>query len=149
LGFEGMANPVSILELQKRNRYNTQIFGNAALTFHLAEGLDLRTQFGVDNQRRDYKGYSSVLLNNISKPNGWAEMQYENVFYWQQENYLTYQKTIDKHRVNLMGDCLGKLEHHSIRNHVPKVLMMTSTNGIIWEWVEPHLLLIPIQTSGL
>ncbi|WP_149912447.1 SusC/RagA family TonB-linked outer membrane protein [Sphingobacterium cavernae] len=103
LGFEGMANPVSILELQKRNRYNTQIFGNAALTFHLAEGLDLRTQFGVDNQRRDYKGYSSVLLNNISKPNGWAEMQYENVFYWQQENYLTYQKTIDKHRVNLMG----------------------------------------------
>ena len=103
LGFEGMANPVSILELQKRNRYNTQIFGNAALTFHLAEGLDLRTQFGVDNQRRDYKGYSSVLLNNISKPNGWAELQYENVFYWQQENYITYQKTMDKHRMNLMG----------------------------------------------
>ena len=103
LGFEGMANPVSILDLQKRNRYNTQIFGNAALTFHLAEGLDLRTQFGVDNQRRDYKGYSSVLLNNISKPNGWAELQYENVFYWQQENYITYQKAFDKHRMNLMG----------------------------------------------
>lgn len=103
LGFEGMANPVSILELQKRNRYNTQIFGNAALTFHLAEGLDFRTQFGVDNQRRDYKGYSSVLLNNISKPNGWAELQYQNVFYWQQENYITYQKNIDDHRLNLMG----------------------------------------------
>ncbi|MEN5056110.1 hypothetical protein [Sphingobacterium kitahiroshimense] len=43
LGFEGMANPVSILELQKRERYNTQIFGNAALTFHLADGLDLKT----------------------------------------------------------------------------------------------------------
>ena len=103
LGFEGMANPVSILELQKRNRYNTQIFGNAALTFHLAEGLNFRTQFGVDNQRRDYKGYSSVLLNNISKPNGWAELQYQNVFYWQQENYITYQKNIDDHRLNLMG----------------------------------------------
>src|SRR5699024_9881985 len=44
LGFEGMSNPLAILDLQKRMRYNTQIFGNAALTFHLAEGLDLKTQ---------------------------------------------------------------------------------------------------------
>ena len=43
LGFEGMSNPVMILDMQKRMRYNTQVFGNAALTFHLAEGLDLKT----------------------------------------------------------------------------------------------------------
>jgi len=65
LAFEGMANPVSILDLQKRMRYNTQIFGNAALTFHLADGLDLKTQFGIDNHRKEYRGYSSILLNNI------------------------------------------------------------------------------------
>jgi hypothetical protein len=53
LGFEGMANPVSILDLQKRMRYNTQIFGNAALTFHLADGLDLKTQLGIDNHKKD------------------------------------------------------------------------------------------------
>lgn len=55
LGFEGMANPVSILELQKRMRYNTQIFGNAALTFHLADGLDLKTQFGIDNHDKNIR----------------------------------------------------------------------------------------------
>lgn len=103
LGFEGMANPVSILDLQKRMRYNTQIFGNAALTFHLAEGLDLKTQLGIDNHKKAYKGYSSITLNNISRPNGWAEMNDTNTLYWQEETYLTYNKQFDKHRINAMA----------------------------------------------
>ncbi|MCL6219425.1 SusC/RagA family TonB-linked outer membrane protein [Zunongwangia pacifica] len=102
-GFEGMSNPVMILDLQKRMNYNTQIFGNAALTFHLADGLDLKTQYGVDNHNKTYKGYSSVLLNNLSKPNGWAAISHTNTFYWQEETYLTYNKTIDKHRINAMA----------------------------------------------
>ena len=103
LAFEGMANPVSILDLQKRMRYNTQIFGNAALTFHIADGLDLKTQFGIDNHRKEYRGYSSITLNNISRPNGWAEVNSWNDLYWQEETYLTYNKTFDKHRVNAMA----------------------------------------------
>lgn len=102
-GFEGMSNPVMILDLQKRMNYNTQIFGNAALTFHLAEGLDLKTQYGVDNHTKTYKGYSSVLLNNLSKPNGWAQISHTNTFYWQEETYLTYNTTIDEHRINAMA----------------------------------------------
>lgn len=103
LGFEGMANPVSILDLQKRMRYNTQIFGNAALTFHLADGLDLKTQLGIDSHRKIYKGYSSISLNNISRPNGWAEINNTNTLYWQEETYLTYNKQFDKHRINGMA----------------------------------------------
>lgn len=102
-GFEGMSNPVMILELQKQMNYNTQIFGNAALTFHLWDGLDLKTQFGVDNHNKTYKGYSSILLNNISKPNGWAEIYHINTLYWQEETYLTYAKTIGAHRLNAMA----------------------------------------------
>ncbi len=103
-GFEGMSNPVMILDLQKRMNYNTQIFGNAALTFHLADGLDLKTQFGVDNHQTARKGYSSISLNNISMPNGWAYRSHINRFYWQEETYLTYNKVLeDKHRINAMG----------------------------------------------
>ncbi|MGS2762426.1 SusC/RagA family TonB-linked outer membrane protein [Sinomicrobium sp. M5D2P9] len=102
-GFEGMSNPVMILEKQKRMNYNTQIFGNAALTFHLADGLDLKTQYGVDSHNITYRGYSSIDLNNLSLPNGWAEVQHTNTFYWQEETYLTYNKTFDKHRVNAMA----------------------------------------------
>lgn len=103
LGFEGMSNPVFILEEQRRMRYNTQIFGNAALTFHLAEGLDLKTQFGIDTHNKSYRGYSSVGLNNISKPNGWAEYETWNSLYWQEETYLTYNKVIGDHRINAMA----------------------------------------------
>ena len=102
-GLEGMSNPVMILDLQKRMRYNTQIFGNAALTFHLADGLDLKTQFGVDSHNTAYRGYSSIELNNISMPNGWAEYQNWNTFYWQEETYLTYNKVFGDHRLNAMA----------------------------------------------
>ncbi|MDD2436707.1 MAG: TonB-dependent receptor [Massilibacteroides sp.] len=102
LGFEGMSNPVMILDLQKRMRYNTQIFGNAAFTFHLAEGLDLKTQLGLDSHSKTYRGYSSIDLNNISMPNGWAEYQNWNSLYWQEETYLTYNKIFDEHRINTM-----------------------------------------------
>lgn len=103
LGFEGMSNPVAILDLQQRMRYSTQLFGNAALTFHIADGLDLKTQFGIDNHKRTYKGYSSITLNNISMPNGWAEIQNSDILYWQEETYLTYNKQFDRHRVNAMA----------------------------------------------
>lgn len=102
-GFEGMSNAVAILDLQKRMKYNTKIFGNLALTFHILEGLDLKTQFGIDATNKPYKGYSSVTLNNISMPNGWAERTHEQTLYWQEETYLTYNKAFGDHRVNAMA----------------------------------------------
>lgn len=102
-GFEGMSNPVMILDLQRRMRYNTQIFGNAAFTFHIIDGLDLKTQIGVDHHNRTYRGYSSISLNNISMPNGWAEFQNTQTTYWQEETYLTYNKVLNDHRINAMA----------------------------------------------
>lgn len=100
---EGMSNPVSILNDQRRMKYNTQIFGNAALTFHILDGLDLKTQLGIDSHNITYRGYSSVGLNNISMPNGWAEYENWNTLYWQEETYLTYNKVLNAHRINAMA----------------------------------------------
>jgi TonB-linked SusC/RagA family outer membrane protein len=111
-GFEGMSNPVMILNLQKRMNYNTQIFGNAAFTFHLMNGLDLKTQFGVDSHSKSYKGYSSISLNNLSMPNGWADISHTTTLYWQEETYLTYNKTFGLHRLNAMAG-LSWQEHTS------------------------------------
>ncbi len=103
LGFEGMANPVSILDLQRRQRYNTQIFGNAAFTFHLLPGLDLKTQYGVDHHTVQLRNYSSVNLSNLSQPDGWAEYMHDDNFYWQEETYLTYNNVFNDHRINAMA----------------------------------------------
>ncbi|MCG8308805.1 MAG: TonB-dependent receptor, partial [Cytophagales bacterium] len=99
-GLEAMANPVHVLETQERLRDRTQVFGNAYLTFHLLPGLDLKTQLGIDSHTREYKFYSPKDLINISAPNGRAEIENNEVFYWQEETYLSYNNTIGDHRIN-------------------------------------------------
>lgn len=103
LGFEGMSNPVMILEKQNRTYNRTQLFGNAALTFHLGKNLDLKTQFGVDKHYNTYRAYSTTDLVNISMPNGWAEIAHTDVTYWQEETYLTHNLAKDGHRLTTMA----------------------------------------------
>ncbi len=100
--FEAMANPVHALETMQRMRYRTQIFGNAALTFHILPGLDLKTQFGIDAHLRKWKEYYPTDLINISSPNGYAYNSDTQQLYWQEETYLTYQNIFGKHRINAM-----------------------------------------------
>lgn len=100
--FEAMANPVHALSNQDRIRQRTQIFGNAALIFHLAPGLDVRTQFGLESKQYKWKEYYTNDLINISSPKGYAFMSDEQVLYWQEETYLNYNKVFDKHRINAM-----------------------------------------------
>lgn len=104
-GPEGVGNPVELLKRMEANQYRTQIFGNAALTFHLAEGLDLKTQFGVDYQNNRNASYTPFtprpLINQSST--GRAEGSNSNTLYWQEETYMTYNKLIDKHSINAMG----------------------------------------------
>lgn len=57
----------------------------------------------MDFHNIDYRGYSSKELNNISMPNGWAEFNNEQTMYWQEETYLTYNKTWEEHRLNAMA----------------------------------------------
>ncbi|MGV3505084.1 MAG: SusC/RagA family TonB-linked outer membrane protein [Adhaeribacter sp.] len=97
---EGMANPVHVLETQDRRRNRTQLFGNVYTTFHLLPGLDLRTQFGFDRHDRHFQNYSPTDLINISAPRGFASLEDQQVSYWQEETYLSYNKEFGSHRLN-------------------------------------------------
>jgi TonB-linked SusC/RagA family outer membrane protein len=66
-------------------------------------GLDLRTQFGVDAHLRKWKEYYTNDLINISYPNGYAYMSDTQILYWQEETYLSYVNTFDKHRINAVA----------------------------------------------
>ncbi len=100
---EAMANPVHVLETQDRLTKRTQLFGNAYLVFHLADGLDLRSQFGFDKQDRLFQNYSPPDLVNISAPLGSASENLDRFTYWQQENYLSYNKQIGPHSINAVA----------------------------------------------
>ena len=99
---EAMTNPVHELTERERGRYRTKIFGNLAFIFHIADGLDVRTQLGVDANINTNKDYIPNNMINIST-RGSANITDVKSYYWQEETYLNYNKLIDKkHRVNAM-----------------------------------------------
>lgn len=103
---EGVGNPVELLKRLQLNRYRTQVFGNAALTFHLTEDLELKTQFGIDydnSRQANYTPFTPRPLINQSANNGAASANNANTLYWQEETFLTYNKDIGKHYINAMA----------------------------------------------
>ena len=96
-------NPQKVLVQQTNLNTRTQIFGNAFFNFHILPGLDFKTQFGTDIQNNQKDFYSpSDLLNISANQKGVAQINSEQYSYWQQENYLTYKKTIGKHHINAL-----------------------------------------------
>ncbi|MDR0537914.1 MAG: TonB-dependent receptor [Tannerellaceae bacterium] len=99
---EGMANPVQELETAIRNRNHTKIFGNLAIIVHLADGLDIRTQLGVDYNIGTNKDYFPTDLLYVSAPQGRAFLSNTTGMYWQEETWLSYNKTLREiHRLNV------------------------------------------------
>lgn len=102
---EGVGNPVELLNRIYAMQYRTQVFGNAALTFHLMKDLDLKTQLGIDyhnNRNSNYTPFTPrPMINQNSE--GTASASNSNSLYWQEETYLTYDKTFHKHHINAMA----------------------------------------------
>ncbi|HTN35719.1 MAG TPA: TonB-dependent receptor [Arachidicoccus sp.] len=97
-------NPVKVLLSQTNTNNRSQVFGNVFFNFHLTKDLQFKTQFGVDYQdiRNDY--YSPSDLMNISaNQKGVANVSAEQIRYWQQENYLTYDKQLGQHHINVVA----------------------------------------------
>lgn len=97
---EAMANPVHVLETEVRRRLRNQIFGNVFFEFKIAEGLTFKTQFGIDKQDRTAQNFEPNDLLNISAPLGRASVEEVKVTFWQQENFLTYNKSFENSRIN-------------------------------------------------
>jgi TonB-linked SusC/RagA family outer membrane protein len=102
---EGVGNPVELLEKIVAMQYRTQVFGNAALTFHLMKDLDLKTQLGIDYHNNRDANYVPFTPHNLLDyyANGEASANNSNTLYWQEETYLTYNKTLGKHHINAMA----------------------------------------------
>jgi len=102
-GLEAIPNPVHVLETQDRLVERSKIFGNLFTEFHILPGLDLRTQIGFDRNIFNQKFYSPTDLINISSPNGSATLANNKSLYWQQENYLTFNKSYEDHNFNAVA----------------------------------------------
>ncbi|MFH5886343.1 SusC/RagA family TonB-linked outer membrane protein [Halalkalibaculum sp. DA3122] len=110
-GMEGGAQPVRLVNETKRILDGTNTLADAFANFDLAEGLELRTTFGLSIIDQETKFYAGDDLRFISD-NGRAEISDEKIKSWQFENYLTYETDV--------------LEGHSF----------TGLLGLSWERVD-------------
>lgn len=95
-GLEGGPNPVHI----SQNRYtlnNTlQALGDAYFTIHLTKELDFKSDFGyyLSGQKNNF--YSAQDLPHLSQDQGGeAHINSYYNYFWQSENYLTWNKKIN------------------------------------------------------
>ena len=80
----------------------SQFTGDITLNFKITHDLSLKSNFAVDGNFYKYNVYAGRDIARGSQGN--ANINIRNEFYWQNENYLNYQKTIGDHSITgLLG----------------------------------------------
>jgi len=95
-GLEGGPNPVHIANSRYNLNNTIGAIGDNYITIHITKDIDFKTDFGyylVSNKNNFYSGKD---LPHLSQDQGGdAVINTNNTFYWQSENYLTWNKKIN------------------------------------------------------
>jgi TonB-dependent starch-binding outer membrane protein SusC len=97
---EGQANPVHRLLEEDRIRDRNQLFGNTYLAVRLNPNLEFRTQLGINNEQYEERRYRPSDMIAAGAPDGIANFGTNEMFYWQSENYLTYEQDFEQSRLS-------------------------------------------------
>ncbi len=95
-GLEGAPNPIQTANERYTLNNTIQMLGNVYATFKIAKDLEFKTDFGYNLNTQKNNGYSSLALQHLSADQGGVANinEYSN-YYWQSENYLTWNKQIN------------------------------------------------------
>ena len=100
LSLEGQSNPVHRLLEEDRFRERNNLFGNTFIAVQINDNLEFRTQLGINNERFEERRYRpSDLIASGGAPDGRANFNTSEVFYWQNENFLTYTQDFSRSRL--------------------------------------------------
>ena len=114
LTLEGQPNPVQRALEEDRLRDRLQLFGNTYVAFQISQNLEFRSQLGIDNTNYEARNYQPTDLVSPSASVGNSSIQNSETTYWQNENYLTYIKETDVHRINaVLGASWQQTEYRS------------------------------------
>lgn len=95
--------PVQVAEQLERRHTNSHLLGNADLSIKIIDGLTFKSNVAVEVKMARDRFYSSKDLIEFSPSGANASIGMTHYVYWQSENFLTYDKTWNKHHLNVMG----------------------------------------------
>lgn len=117
-GLEGAPNPIDIANNRYTINNTLQMLGNVYALFHITSELDFKTDFGYNLSSNKNNFFSSQNLPHLSKDEGGvANINAYDNYYWQTENYLTWNKKInDRQKLTaLVGVSLQQTGYERVR----------------------------------
>lgn len=104
-GMNDRHNPMRLLYDNRNNAYDYwRIFGNVYADLQIIEGLNLRTNYGVDYgnfyKRHMELSYRTGFMNNNRTA---VNMEQAHWMKWTWSNTANYRKTIEKHTFDILG----------------------------------------------
>ncbi|WP_295711770.1 TonB-dependent receptor [Mucilaginibacter sp.] len=118
-GLEGAPNPVQVANERYTLNNNLQMLGNVYSLFHITKELDFKTDFGYNLSSQKNNFYSAGDLPHLSQDQGGvANVNAYTNYYWQTENYLTWNKKIsDRQRLTaLVGVSFQQKGYERVRS---------------------------------
>ncbi|MBB5634560.1 TonB-linked SusC/RagA family outer membrane protein [Pedobacter cryoconitis] len=117
-GLEGAPNPIDIANNRYTINNTLQMLGNVYALFHITKELDFKTDFGYNLSSNKNNYFSSQNLPHLSQDEGGvANINAYDNYYWQTENYLTWNKKInDRQKLTaLLGISLQQTGYERVR----------------------------------
>jgi TonB-linked SusC/RagA family outer membrane protein len=116
-GSPGRVNPIAKALDEDNKLKRTSFVGNLYSDINFIKDLTLRTEFGVDiGNSNAYHFVPTYEYGTIINSTNSSSTQYNQNFYWQLKNYLTYNKTFDRHNVTAMvGHEVSEWEYEYLR----------------------------------
>jgi TonB-linked SusC/RagA family outer membrane protein len=118
-GLEGAPNPIHIANSRYNLNNNMQMLGDVYSLFHINKELDFRTDFGYNLSAQKNNFYSALDLPHLSADQGGvANINSYMNYFWQTENYLTWNKQInDKQKLTaLLGVSFQRQGYERLRS---------------------------------
>lgn len=97
--------PSRYLEEMVNQTTNKQVISDFYMDFKIAENLDFKSTFAIDQISRKNNSYvgKNLIMFGGQNNGGIARVSTENQIYWQNENYLNWNKQFNENnRLNLM-----------------------------------------------
>jgi TonB-linked SusC/RagA family outer membrane protein len=96
---EGYASPTALIEGIHNKKVTDKLLGNLFATIELAKGLTFKTTYGREIQNSKQDKYTNSNLISQAHTSGSAYVYNNKIASWQNENYLTYNKTFGEHQL--------------------------------------------------
>ncbi|MEZ2334206.1 SusC/RagA family TonB-linked outer membrane protein [Mucilaginibacter sp. RCC_168] len=98
-GLEGAPNPIQTANERYTINNTLQVLGNIYATAKISSELEFKTDFGYNLIGQKNNFYSSLSLQHLSADQGGiASVNSNTTYFWQTENYLTWNKKINEHQ---------------------------------------------------